>query len=329
MARSEAHETDWVGSWFALLKERGGNDLFTIVRYNVRTGETEYFDHSHIEVDGIGGMMNTVEQRGYVVDPPTTVGSEPGWGELLRSAGAFRRAMRASALPWRLSGSERHPTPHDFDFIVLNEAQTRDLKAWLRTQRYSLAAYLLSRVHGVLAPHYLREDVPARWLFPLNLRGPVRRADPKSNHSSAIPLVCRFHTTPDELRVQMHQCLRDNLHWWSWRVMHVGRIIGLRGMRWLSRREQHRRVWMGSFTFIGEWPRRGGAPLSTPDEILVGVPPGSPGYPIGVGASVWHGRLCLALKLHPMIEHDQSAVSARLAEIRAALLADVAQGEGQ
>jgi hypothetical protein len=321
--RVAEREPDWVGLWFEMIRERGGNDLFTIARHNVRTGETTYSDHSHIAVDGIGGLIAAVERDGYRFDPPTLGGAAPGWTVLLRTLGRFLRELRAPVLPWRLTGSDRRPAPHDFSFNVYSEAETRSLSVFARAHHYSLATYLLSRVHAVLGPRYLREDVPARWLFPVSLRGPVRRADPRSNHSSGIPLVCRFVTTPEKLRAQMRQGLKDNLHWWMWRALHIGRLIGVRGMRWLSAREQHRHAWMGTFTFMGEWPRRGGAPLSAPDEVLVGIPPGSPGYPIGVGSVVWNGRLCIALKLHPMIEADPAGAAARLVELRAAIERDL------
>ncbi|MFN2309988.1 MAG: hypothetical protein ABR553_09685 [Gammaproteobacteria bacterium] len=328
MAHSETQEFDWVGYWFALLKERGGNDLFTVVRHNLSSGETQYVDYSHSTVDGVGGLMAEVEKGGQVFDPPELGGALPSWRQLLRSTPAFLRSMRSPALPWRLVEVRRQPQPHDFAFIVFDKPETRALQAHVRAHRYSLAAYLLSRVHGVLGPRYLREDVPARWLFPINMRGPIRRTDPKSNHSTGIPLVCRFDTTPEELRAQMRQGLRDNLHWWAWHALHIGKLIGVRGMRWLSKREQTRHVWMGSFTIGGEWPRRGGVPLSAPDEILIGIPPGSPGYPIGVASVIWNGHFCMALKLHPMIEPDPSAAAARLDELRAVLLADAATEAG-
>jgi hypothetical protein len=326
LARSDTRETDWIGQWFAFIKERGGNDLFTILQYNVRTGEKIYHDQSHIEMDAIGWLMKYLEQQGYQLDPPTLPGEEPGWGVLLKTFGAFRRMLRAQELPWRYTGSERRPAPHDYSFLVFTKEETRALLDYVRASRYSLAAYLFSRVHGVLGPRYLREDVPARWLLPLDLRGPVRRLDPYSNHSSGLPLICRFDTTPDDLRAQMRQGMKDNLHWWMWRALNIGKLIGARGARWLSSREQHRHTWMGTFSVMGEWPRRGAPPFPVQDEIIVGVPPGSTAYPIGVSAGTWNGYFAMTLKLHPMIEADREGANARLTEIRAVFQRDVAAG---
>jgi hypothetical protein len=108
-------------------------------------------------------------------------------------------------------------------------------------------------------------------------------------------------------------------HWSNWWVYHIGKVVGYRGMQWLSRRSSERTFWLGSFTDLGDW-----TPLESPAtggyraSVWAITAPGTPNNPVSCATIAWFGQRSISLRIHPAISRNcpesARAVLGRLAE---------------
>jgi hypothetical protein len=100
-------------------------------------------------------------------------------------------------------------------------------------------------------------------------------------------------------------------------MLHVGKFVGLRGMRHFSKSSEAKSFWLGSFTNVGIWE----CAEADPGEAWLVAPPGSRNYPIGVGIVTWNGRMSVVLKIHASVCPDRSLPAKLFAPFIAGLLA--------
>ena len=292
-------QVDWVGLWYTVAKERGVNDVVDFGRVNTASGAVEWFDFSHQQCDGAGGMAYALKKLGRAVPPmPRSREDAPPRG--LRKARILVRAARGPKPPvmrWKHPAPGARAMPRDFSWHVFSAEETNSILARAAAQKVSVNAWMMAHLTDVLLPELLEGAGPARWLFPVNMRGPVWTGDGLGNHSSAIPIFVRAGTKPAEIHAQIREGLVNGAHWATWWMLHVGKLVGLRGMRYLSRQSAKKSFWLGTFSNMGAWDDE----HASPDEAWIVAPPGSENYPIGVGIVTWRGRMAISLKIHPAV----------------------------
>lgn len=299
-------QKDWVAQWYVLAKERGVNDIFSFGRVDLETSEIQWFDLSHSVADGIGAMAIWFENQGHYWDnlpESTRVQKIPFWkkpGVLFKSLPYFK----SQKPKWKFHDLSKKPaSQHDFGWIVFSDEETRRFEQYVRDQKVSENALLLETLNAILLPDLLADEtLNGRWLFPVNMRGAIRKPNFRSNHSSAIPIQVNAFTTAMDIHSQIKLHLSGGIHWAIWWSLHIGKIVGTNGMRFLSKKSERNNFWLGTFSNMGAWPPPELSKLYTKaSEVWIVVPPGTPNYPISIGCMRWNGKLSVSLKIHPSI----------------------------
>lgn len=318
-------ERDWVGLWYKIAREdRGVNDLFTFLKIDLVDGRVlEHVDISHERMDGLGALTWMLRREGNRIDrvPEGRVSPPPGFWGKLRLLLNFRKVARDMSVDWVGGDATKSASLREIAHIVLTREETRAIEARAKTERLSMNAVLMATLSNVLAPSLVRGDRPFLWLFPVNMRGPVRRENELANASSAVGIEAHKAVTPREVHAHIKEQLSNNIHWATWWTVNIGRVIGERGMRWLSSRRASNNFWMGTFSNLGAWPPPGlELPASNPRHAWVASPPGTVNFPIGCACVTWNGQLALTLKIHPSVCADFGRVRGYLDEVRRKLV---------
>lgn len=321
--KNTSDDFDWVSLWYSVARERGINDIFTFARADTATGEIEYHRFSHAEMDGVGAMGRLLRERGFHLPqlPETKHTRRPP--RFARPLILFRALMASG--PSEVDWLDRDPTrpgdPHSFSWLTFAREETRRFAECCQARGVSKNALLLEAANQILLSELVQGDRPGKWVFPVNLRGAVRKSCDTANHSTAIAIVANKNTNAENIDQQIRYSLKSGVHWAAWWLLNIGRIIGRRGVRLLSRSSEKNSHWLGTFSNMGEWPPPGSTTTAlNPNEVWMAVAPGTKNYPITFVCLTWNGRLTLTLKLHSSICSDRTLPTKILNQIKARIL---------
>jgi len=315
---------DWVGLWYEIAREKGVNDICTFAKVNTKTEAVEWFDYSHSLADGVGAFSYLLRKEGYSIPalPGAKAMKVPSLFQKLKLlAYFFRKIFQKQHIEWALKGDAHvKPEKHDFPWLIFTREETTHLKSQAKDCKISLNSLLLSCLNRVIAERLVKGNDPYLWLFPVNMRGPVKLAVDTANHSSAVALELSRRSSAQDVYNQIRYQLKTNSHWGIWWLLNIGKLIGVRGMRSISRRRNEKSFHLGTFSNMGEWPIPGSAPRDlNPDEAWVVAPPGTENFPVSCGCISWNGRLSVTLKVHPSICADRNSAAELLKKFKAEL----------
>lgn len=311
-------DIDWVGRWYSVARERGRSDRVDFGRVR-EDGSLEWFDFPHELGDGVYAMQSTHQKLGRQ-PPPTPRGRETAPPQGWRKVAILLKALRPTPLPpmrWLNPSPGAAATPKEICWHVFTAAETKRILARAKSEGVSVNAWIMARLNDTALPALLAAPATGRWLFPVNMRGPLADS-PRGNQSSGIPVVARPGLTAPEIHASIRESLKGGAHWATWWMLHAGKVVGLKGMAYLSKRSEQKSFWLGSFTNLGEWTSRE-APAG---EAWLAAPPGSPNYPIGVGIVIWTGRMSIVFKVHPAVCADRALPPRIFEEFLGRLLRD-------
>jgi hypothetical protein len=314
-----ASRRDWVGYWYAVARSRGVNDIASIGRVDLRAGTVDWTDFSHATVDGVGRLGELLRARGYRIPelPRSRETRPPGPWRALRILLGARGLARPRKLRWRTRRPVVQAPRHGFPWTVLTREETERLERAARARGVSVNAWLLARLSAILWPALLEEGERGPWLFPVNMRGVAGPLPDHANVASAILIDCGPGTDDRAIHAQVRARLAAGMHWATWWILHVGRVVGRRGVRWISHRRERSAEYVGTFSNMGAWPPEGSAPGALDEnEAWLCTPPGTPNFPVSAGLMAWNGRLSITLKVHPSVTADQGLAARALAELR-------------
>jgi hypothetical protein len=323
-------ERDWVGFWYTVARERGVNDVASLGRVELASGRVEWTDFSHSTMDGIGKFGELLRARGYRLPelPRSREPGPPGWLSRLRILARLPSVARPRPIRWRERNEARSAPLHAFPFIVFSRAETDTIHARAKARAVSPNALMPEVLGRILLPELLEPGAKGLWLFPVNMRGAVGVQRDDANVASALLLEAGQGTPAEELHEQIRSGLARGMHWATWWMLHVGRVVGESGVRWLSRRRERTSFYLGTFSHMGAWPPEGSRPSDTlvadSNDAWLCTPPGTRNFPISVGCLIWEGKLSVTLKVHPSIltgDKGESSVKAWLEEFRNQLTA--------
>ncbi|MCB0361159.1 MAG: hypothetical protein KDD35_00465 [Bdellovibrionales bacterium] len=301
-----ASYVDWAGKWFEIAKSRGENHEVTFGRGIPNSKgqglvhQREYFNFSHIKMDGIAAINQTLSQLGHGSPKfPTLKVLNPPYG--IRKAIAIIIALcrqSGANVIWKRENAFR-PDECGTAAMGFTRDQTARILEFVQKKQLSLDAILLAQLDSH-ARKLLKDPLQSgKWLFPVNMRGATAPPNIACNQVSFVSLVSRFDWHPEEIQAQIRKALQRGEHWGNWSVYAIGKFVGKRGMIFLSKRSSLRNFWMGSFSNLGQWKTDQQYQSMSPEEIWFAAPPGSANYPIGFVHCQFNGKLSLCLKIHP------------------------------
>ncbi len=306
---------DWIGVWFDEVERSGENTSILFGRTRPggvepggsRVIEPEWVRMPHQRFDGIGAFAEVLERTGVwpnAVLPEGRMGPSPG---VWRSARALRGHVsrfvpQEEARRWKgfdptwvpVSGRSDLATPRDVAWRSLDEDQSAALEAAARDLDVSLNTFLLGSLHEA-AGAILEPAGRAVWMIPVNLRGGVRREEPRSNHAAFIDLELADGLAPREIHERLKALLERGGPWGSWFAMSLSRWLGRGYVRRTIARGSTQSSRVGAFSNLGEWEQPGRADAGA----WVFAPPVTRFQPVGAGVLKWNGRWALAVQAHP------------------------------
>lgn len=320
-------EKDWIGLWFEIQAERGHGDEVPFFLAQLDGSKFQDFSFRHREKDGVAALTEAFSQLGLRLNRPRKEMRRPPLVAVPRLLWRGLTGNSAGGKPnWRSLLSEVTKKPRLFAFLVLREKEERALAAYLERYRISLSAYLLSRLSLAMEPELLDGPVTGSWLLPVDMRP----AFPERPLSGNCVSFVKVPAGPDaaEIHRQVKRALGKFEHWSNWWIYHIGRVVGLRGMRRLSRRSAERTFWLGSFTDLGDW-----TPAASPesqnfrDSVWAIAAPGTPNNPVGCGTIAWFGKRSISLRIHPSLNDDPAISSVILRRLAKMIAADTGASE--
>ncbi len=322
-------QVDWMGKWYVIMKERGENDCPTLGRLHLKSGEIDWFQFSHSQMDGIGAFVKYYKQKGIELQnlPKIKEDKAPGFIERLKIFYRLIFKTKKARVNWK----EFHPAakpkdPLDIHYRIFSPAELSALKAYCKSQGFSLNAYFMNTLTKALLPE-LSQNQEGTWTLPVNLRPLLKREDYSSNHSSGILVSMNRDDSPKDTHQKIAQALKDKIHWGIWWVHQIGKFVGMKGMRYVSAQNAKKSFLIGSFSILGKWdfPK---------DHIWVGCAPGSKNFPVSAFLLEANEHLSFCLKIHPAVlpgaqeEASSALFESAVEQILSPLLSDQKSATG-
>lgn len=307
-------EIDWFGLWYKILKERGENDCPTFGKLDLETNEVEWQHFSHSDMDGIGALKKYYDSHNFKLTNLPEL-REKKVPNILERILIFYKMIQIKKIKtnWIFFNSLARPSnPHLISWKVFSPSETSLLKEYCKKNKFSENAFLMNITSKVLLKE-LSKNGEGTWTVPVNLRPVLKRMDYNSNHSSGIlipiALLDSVATTHEKLKL----ALKNKQHWAIWWLHQIGKLIGMRGMRFISKQNSEKNYLAGTFSNLGKWEL-------PPNHTWIGSPPGSKNFPIGVMLFTAQERLAFSLKIHPSILRDESSTQVLLNQLISAIL---------
>jgi hypothetical protein len=300
------HSPDWSGLWFKLVEEVSGE--FTGGRFGKRepgASEIKWTFLPHAAYDGLGGFAHLLRQGPRAAEVRVPILKEKRRPPQLVCLAALVRYLmqkRQPAAAWKTFDASWTPPASGASAgtavatRVLDVDRTERLSQMARAHGVSLNSFLLSALarasQAELGPG------PATWMTPVNMRGPVARANDTANHTAYLQMELARDATPMQVHEQVKRSLLKREHWATWLFANAGCLVGYAGMRRIYNFElasREGRPFVGAFSNLGSWDGFG--------EWSV-CPPVARSSPLGVGVIICDGKLSLTIDAHPSIARD-------------------------
>lgn len=318
------NETDWIGTWFALAREQGRETRFSAGFINTATNQAVWYEGDHEEADGPAWFINRLKDRGYnISDAPAAkikAAQPPFYKRPLLIYRALKN-MKKSTIPWKeFDPARKKIFKREFDWIAFTKEETEKIFRYAGSQGVNINSLFLKLLTDIVVSKLVKGPYEGCWLFPIGMRGLVSISRKDANVSSAVMIRTTRDISAQEIHSQLKRHLKNNVHWGAWWLANIGKVIGMRGMRYITK-NSIKKFHLGTYSFLGEWPpaelRKENA---DPDEVWVTCSPGSPTNPIGSNGIIWYGRLSWSLKIHPSILTDQNKIGQYLNELKGTVL---------
>lgn len=313
---SSTQKTDYIAMWFQARKELGIGDRMNVGLLSKADEQINWFEFAHSQMDGLGGLTSILREHGYpCADLPKAADkAAPSTWEQIKMLFAGTKSPVPKTILWKTTypdyaASRLATQQYSNDAPIINgyfsQEQTKLIKKRARQHKVALNIYLFWALNRAVAEQLLDSQQQYYWLYPVNLRGALGDKEETGNCSSGINVLLNNTISAREIQLQVKQQIKLKTHWQLWWQAHIGKVIGMGGVRKLYQFVSERQFYAGSFSFLGNWPLADeNNPPANDDDIWVCCGIGTKNYPVSTGILLWHNQLSLGLKLHPYIAKD-------------------------
>jgi hypothetical protein len=297
---------DWAAKWFEVRAEMGQSDIATMM-YQDQGQEFKKAHFHHRDADGFGKIVSLLKEDGIDVRAPIRPLKKPAfyWHFFLLIKGLLTHP-RLPHNPWKFfSGSNIAGQPNEVSYLFLTHEENNKLKSTAQSKNLNLGFFIVSELDQIIRQRlYKNQKDKSVWLCPVDLRGAFPLAKPEQNFVSFVATEFNGMGGAAEIKKSFESYksnLKSGSYWAFWELAHIGRWVGMNGMRWLAKQATNRAFWMGSFSDLGIWNQPEIQNSKACDRYWVIAPPGSPAYPIGITTIEWCGNRSITMKIHPAI----------------------------
>lgn len=319
---------DHLGRFFEVMADRRSEYIDIGFAFAGKIPEWNFIPHSR--ADGIGGLREFLEQRGYRVEHarPISKRKKPGFWKwpflVVRSLADkevynFAKVARFNNLQPQFSGDHR---PLAKSHVVFSRSETRKIMQAASNKEVTVNTYLLAAIHRVVYGTLTNQDGPIVWYMPVDLRPWLSLGQVKFNVFSMLFVPLESPASAASVHAGLSQMLNEERHWYFWLKLRLAGRLGIFEM--IARRPRKTEFHFPEgkklgfiFSNLGNWTATRGAKTCPP--VLFGPPP-IISAPAAIGAVTVNGALSLTLALHPAIGLSTRECERLLKKIRSALL---------
>ncbi len=332
MAEKLNQGKDYIAMWFQARKELGIGDTMNVGLLNKSKQTINWFEFAHSEMDGLGGLTSILREHGYPSKdlPKTADKRAPSTFDQIKMLFTTPKPEAPKQISWKTTypgyvAGKRKDDKYSNDAPIANaylsKQETAEVKRQARKHKVALNVYLFWALNRAVADELLDTQQEYYWLYPVNLRGALGDKPETGNCSAGINVLLNNTISPRDIQLRIKEQIRSKSHWQLWWQAHIGKIIGMKGIRWLYRYVSERQFYAGSFSFLGSWPLKDNSnPPENSEELWVCCGIGTKNYPVSTGILLWHDQLSLGLKLHPYIADQICVTEATMARWKQHLL---------
>jgi hypothetical protein len=305
---------DYISMWFDVRKELGISDAMSIGPMNKSSGDIQWNTFSHSKMDGIGGIATILRDQGYPCKnlPISREKSEPSSWQLYKLNKLQKKNNKieskytpSKTIRWKNNFPCSNDNSADIVNAYFDKETTLLIKRNAKKNRVAFSTFLMWSLNKAIADNLIDGNQNYYWFYPVNLRGAISLENDTSNYSSGITICLNNYITPKQLQQEIKHKIKLKEHWSTWKLAHIGKLIGKPGVRYIYKSISKKNFYAGSFSYLGAWPlQENNIPAENNDEVWVSCGIGTKNYPVSTGIMEWHGQLTLGLKLHPMICQD-------------------------
>ncbi|CCK74499.1 hypothetical protein OLEAN_C03230 [Oleispira antarctica RB-8] len=323
---------DYIAMWFDVRKELGISDAMNIGPMNKANGNTQWHTFSHSKMDGIGGIATILREQGYPCQrlPQSGEKSEPSAWKLYKLSKSERKKKKSNntytpykSIRWKNNFSCGNDNTAEIVNAYFDNESTLQIKKNAKKNRVAFSTFLMWALNKAIADNLIEGNQNYYWFYPVNLRGAISLGSDTRNYSSGINICLNNYITPKQLQQEIKDKIKLKEHWSTWKLAHIGKLVGKPGIRYIYNSISKKNFYAGSFSYLGAWPLQGEKnPTENKSEVWVSCGIGTKNYPVSTGIMEWHGQLTLGLKLHPMICQDVALTQKCLSDWKYNLLED-------
>ncbi|MBN2653027.1 MAG: hypothetical protein JXR63_11660 [Spirochaetales bacterium] len=276
----------------------------------VSTLELETKSYPHAKYDGIGAFSEFIKESGFT-PPKLPLSKEQNAPSKIVRFFLFSKAMIVGrkidlrdSKDWKnfditakINNEDKSINNIDFWFVLSRE-QTMKLEEKASMAGVSLNSYLLNKLNKTIFSHMSDENIPRRWMIPVNMRGPVQLDNQYGNHSSSLDLYQLPREAPLQTHKKIKKALKKKLHWKSWIFFTIIKTIGKDKLYQILTNPKNPaiRPYIGSFSNLGSWLIPG-----LEDGTMFFSQSVSKTVPFACGAVKVNGILGITWRKHPSL----------------------------
>ncbi len=279
----------------------------SIVFGHRRNGEVEEREISHIEYDGMNGLVEQLRVTGTLTDQ-----SFPVIPERKKSFWVFtliRRFLQYFRVLYQFSrkSQEWRPEPRKvaspltvWKFFTAKE--TESMRQAAKGSGVSFNSHLLYHLNEVVKPRLAPSKEPATWIVPVSLYENAKQAQEKGMRTSIMELALRPSDGATEVHAKVRREVDRESFWGAIVAVLINHLLPDRLNLAILGATVATKKRVGTFSNLGKWSGNEKAK----DEAWAVVPPVHPGQPLGVGVIEFNGKLGVGFKIDPFLGMDEA-----------------------
>lgn len=294
---------DSIKEWFKILEERGEYSHFTVIE-RTHNGEERESDFFHGDMDGIGGFLTIMKQRGETsfLLPELPKREQPHWFVYALNFVRYLARLPFYSPRWKISSEWRKKSekPSARAWCSLSVADTEAIRNKARNLGIGRNAYLLYHLNKALHPLIHESKLPRYWLIPVNLRPDFESR--AGNITGFIDARITADTSVQLLDQNLKKALMRGEALGGYVGITLGRFIGPSFLKILVYLNDFIQVRTGVFTNLGNWKT---APGTEMKSHWFGFPPVIAAQPFGAMTGSMNGEQSLTVVFHPSLTRDK------------------------
>lgn len=293
---------DSIKAWFKILEEKGEYSHFSGIEV-LPSGEIKEYDFFHGDIDGIGGFLSIMKERGESdlvmpalpprKDPPSFVYAYNFFLYLLRIP--FYSPGWKISDKWRMVSEK--PSARAWKHLSVEE--TNRLIANAKKHGVGRNTWLLYNLDLAVKPYLNKSIFPRWWLIPVNLRADFNNHE--GNISGFIDARITDRTSPKSLHDKLKKVLLRGGAYGGYVGITLGRFTGHALLKMLVHLNDILQIRTGVFTNLGNWTTKPGVEMKS---HWFGFPPVIKTQPFGAMTGSMNGEQSLTVIFHPKLTRD-------------------------